>query len=181
MNALIYLIDTFTRLFVLCFLLRLIFQMARVDFYNPFAQFIVQVTNPLVVPARRIIPGLRRFDLPTFVVLVVLQLLAVILVYSLRGLAPSPALWLWLTVHALMTMTIWTLIVCILIYVVLSWVQPGYSPISLFVARIVDPILRPARRILPPISGVDLSPLIVTILLWALLLLLRDLMSLFLA
>jgi len=179
MSALIYLLDTFTKLYLLTFLLRIIFQLARVDFYHPFAQFIVQVTNPLVVPARRIIPSLRSFNLPTLIVLIALQLIAVIVIYSLQGLEPSPVLWLWLTVNKLLSMSIGTLIVCIIIYVILSWVQPGYSPAAIFISRIVEPILRPARRILPPIGGVDLSPLIVTVLLMALLLLLQDVMALF--
>jgi len=179
MSALIYLLDTFTRLYLLCFLLRIIFQVARVDFYHPLAQFIVQITNPLVVPARRLIPSLRRFDLPTLVVLVVLQLLTVILLTSLGGAPPAPGLWLWLTVYSLLTMTVWTLIVCVFIYVILSWIQPGYSPAAIFISRIVEPVLRPARRILPLISGIDLSPLIVTVLLFASLRLLRDLMALF--
>jgi YggT family protein len=179
MNALIYLIETFSRLYLLCFLLRIIFQLARVDFYHPFAQFIVQVTNPLVVPARRILPGTRHIDLPTLTVLIALQFAFVVIVSTLRGADPSPGAWLLVTIYWLMNMTIWTLIICILIYVILSWVQPGYSPAAVFLRQIVDPILRPARRILPPISGVDLSPMIVMILLWALLLLVRDVMTLF--
>lgn len=178
MSALTYLIETLSRLYLLCFLLRIIFQLARVDFYHPFAQFIVQVTNPLVVPARRLLPGTRHIDLPTLIVLFVLQFIFVIILSTLNGAAPAPGAWLLITIYWLMNMTVWTLIICILIFVILSWVQPGYSPAAVFVRQIVEPILRPARRILPPISGVDLSPMIVMILLWAFLLLLRDVMAL---
>jgi YggT family protein len=178
-NALIFLIETFSRLYLLAFLLRILLQVARADFYNQFSQFIVHITNPLVVPARRVIPSFRRFDLPTLVVLVVLQMLVLLLIYALRGISPSIGALLWVTVFTLVNMTIVTLIICILIYAVLSWVQPGYSPARAFLAQIVDPILRPARRLLPPISGVDLAPLIVTILLWASLYLFTDLLTLF--
>jgi YggT family protein len=178
-NALIFLIETFSRFYLLAFLLRILLQVARADFYNQFSQFIVQITNPLVVPARRILPSLRRFDLPTLLVLVVLQMLVLLLIYALRGIWPPIGVLLWVTVVTLINMTIVTLIICILIYVILSWVQPGYSPGRAFLSQIVDPILRPARRLLPPISGVDLAPLIVTILLWASLYLSTDLLTLF--
>lgn len=172
--TLIFLIDTFARLYLLTFLVRILLQAVRADFYNPISQFIVRVTNPLVVPARRFIPRGKSFDLPTFVVLVVMQLVITLIVLTLLGGSLRFDLLLWAVLLQLVNLTIWTYTVCIFVYVILSWVaQAGYSPIAIMLGQIVDPVLRPARRLLPPIGGLDLSPLIVLILLQAAAILLR--------
>ena len=175
MNALIFLIETFARLYLLCFLLRLLLQVARADFYHPIPQFIVQVTNPLVVPARRVIPSVRRFDLPTLVVLAVLQMAVLVVILTLAGTTPGPGILFALTVHRLLSMTLWVYIVCIFVWVILSWVQASYAPMGRFLGQLIEPVLRPARRLLPPVGGFDISPLIVTIMLFAAIIALDDL------
>jgi YggT family protein len=179
LNALIFLFDTFSRLYLLCFLLRLLLQVARADFYHPAAQFVVAVTNPLVVPARRLLPSFRKFDLPTFIVLVVLQLLVTVILLAMRGARLEPDLIVVLAILALANMTAWVYIVCIFIWVVLSWLQASYTPIAMFLGQLIDPVLRPARRLLPVIGGFDLSPMIVSILLVAIVIALRDVLAIF--
>lgn len=175
MNALIFLIETFARLYLLTFLLRILLQVARAEFYSPIPQLIVQITNPLVVPARRIIPSFRRFDLPTLVVLFVLQLIVTLVLDALGGFnRPINAL-LTLAVFTLLDMTIWTYLICILIYILLSWFRQSFHPLAVFCGQLLQPLLRPARRLLPPTGGLDLSPMIVSIFLIAGLILLTDL------
>jgi len=174
-NALIFLIDTFAGLYLLTFLLRLLLQIARADFYHPIPQLIVRITNPLVVPARRMIPSFRRFDLPTLVVLLLLQLAVTFLLDALRGFERPLGSLLWYAVFELLNMTIWVYLICILIYIVLSWFGQSYHPLSIFAGQVVNPLLRPARRLLPPAGGLDLSPMIVSIFLVAGLILLADL------
>jgi YggT family protein len=175
-NALIFLIGSLARLYMLAFLLRLLLQVARADFYNPISQLVVQVTNPLVVPARRIIPSVRRFDFPTLVVLALLQLATTLIISALRGFRAPIGFLLWDVVFSLLWLTISTYLWCIVIYVILSWFpQARYHPITAFLGQLTAPVLRPARRLLPPMSGIDLSPLIVSIFLWAALILLSDL------
>lgn len=180
MSALIFLIDTFARLYLLTFLLRILLQVSRADFYNPIAQFIVQVTNPLVVPARRLIPSLRKFDLPTLVILVVLQAIVLLVLFALRGAGMLPLGTLfWLTIFAVLTMTLWTYIICTFVYVILSWVgQHSYSPFAVFLGQVIEPVLGPVRRRLPAIGGLDISPMILMIFLMAGILLLGDLSTL---
>lgn len=176
MNALIFLIESFARLYMLAFLLRLLLQIARADFYTPIPQLIVQITNPLVVPARRIIPSIRRFDLPTLVVLVLLQLAITVVVSALRGFNIPLNFLLWSVIFSLLRLTVTTYLFCIFVYVILSWFPQGrYHPITVLLGQLVDPVLRPARRLLPPVSGIDLSPLITAIFLWAALIALSDL------
>ena len=176
MNALIFLIDSLARLYMLAFLLRLLLQVARADFYNPISQFVVQVTNPLVVPARRMIPSIRRFDFPTLVVLAALQLATLLIISALSGFRGPFIVILWEALFSLLRLTISTYLFCIIVYVILSWFpQARFHPITTFLGQLIAPVLRPARRLLPPMSGIDVSPLIVSIFLWAALILLGDL------
>jgi YggT family protein len=176
-NALIFLIETFSQLYMLTFLLRIMLQIARADFYNPISQFVVQVTNPLVVPARRIIPSLRGFDLPTLVVLYLLQLAVSLLVFALRGFVPSLGQLLWIALFEVLTAAVWAYVICLFAYVLLSWFGQAYNPIATFMNQIVAPVLRPARRLLPAVGGLDLSPMIVMIFLMAVLIALGDLQA----
>ena len=170
MSALIFLIKTFSDLYLLCVLLRILLQAVRADFYNPISQFIVNVTNPLVRPARRLIPSGRGLDIPTVVVLVVLEFLVTAVLLALVGVGLLPRIdqLIWLVAFRLIALLLWTYTICIFVYVILSWVaQANYSPIAMLLGQVVEPVLRPARRLLPILGGLDLSPLIVLILLQA--------------
>ena len=168
MSALIFLVKTFSDLYLLCFLFRVLLQAVRADFYNPISQFIVRVTNPLVKPARRLLPPAGGFDLPTLVVLIILELVFTIVLLALVGYQPGIGQLIWLVLFRLIALTLWSYTICILVYVILSWfAQASYSPIAMLLGHVVEPVLRPARRLLPPIGGLDLSPLIVLILIQA--------------
>jgi len=181
LNALIFLFDSLSRLYLLCFLLRLLLQVARADFYQPPAQFVVSITNSLVVPARRLLPSFRKFDLPTFVVLVLLQIAVTIVLLAMRELPIRLEIVAIESIFRLATMTIWLYIVCIFVWVILSWLQSAYHPISIFLGQLIEPVLRPARRLLPAAGGFDVSPIIVTILLVAILIALGDLRAIFIS
>jgi len=177
-NALIFLIDTFSGLYLLMFLLRILLQIARAEFYSPIPQLIVAITNPLVVPARRIIPSFRQFDLPTVILLFVLQVAVILLLDALRGFSQPVYGVLLVALFVLLNMTIWTYLICILIYIVLSWFGQSYHPLAIIAGQLIAPLLRPARRLLPPAGGLDLSPMIVSIFLVAGLIFLGDLQRL---
>ena len=168
-SSLFYLVKALGDLYLLAFLLRILLQWVGADFYNPFTQAIVRITNPLVRPAARFIPTSRNVDVPTVAVLVLLEgILTWLLLYiggiSSGTLAPFPLL----VPYRLISLTLWFYSVGILIYVILSWVGPGTRhPVAAVLADLIEPILRPARRILPTIAGLDLSPLLVLILIQA--------------
>lgn len=167
-TALVFLVKTFTDLYLLCFLFRILLQAVRADFYNPVSQFIIRVTNPLVVPARRILPASRSVDLPTLIVLLLLQLVVTLLLLGIFGYPALLTAVPWLILFRLVALVIWTYTICIFVYVVLSWVAPtGHNAVAMLIGQIVEPVLRPARRLLPPIGGLDLSPLIVLVLMQA--------------
>jgi len=166
MNALVFLIKTLTDLYVLTFLLRFIMQWARADFHNTFAEVILRVTNTLVRPARRLLPSARGIDLPTLILLLVLEAAATLILLGLVGVSLPAGRFVVLVVLRLVNLTIWFYTIAIFVHVILSWVGQGrYTPIGEILNDLVEPILAPARRILPPIAGLDLSPLLVLILL----------------
>ena len=160
-NALVFILRTLFDLYILTFAMRLLLQWAAVDKRNPLVQFILRVTNPLVIPLRRLLPPVGRFDTATIMVLVGLQLLATLLVVRIGciggpELLPVLALALLNIVRLALSIFTWSII----IYVVLSWVSPGgYNPGAALVAAIVEPVLAPFRRLIPMIGGLDLSPL----------------------
>ena len=162
----VFLIQTLFGLYILVVMLRLILQWARADFYNPVSQFIVKITNPPLKPLRRIIPGWGGIDLASVLLLIALQMLELFLVNLAVGRGVGVSGLLVQSIAELLGLLINVFIGAILIQVILSWVAPGsYNPIIGLVHRIAEPLLAPARRILPPMSGIDFSPLVVLIVL----------------
>lgn len=169
-NALVFILRTLFDLYILTFALRLLLQWAAVDKRNPLVQFILRVTNPLVIPLRRLLPSIGRIDTATVVALVGLQFLATALVVRIGCIGEPeilPVLSLAVLSLARLALSIFTW--SIIIHVVLSWVSPGgYNPGAALVAAIVEPVLAPFRRLIPAIAGLDLSPLFALIAIQAL-------------
>lgn len=163
-QATIFLIKTLSNLYLLLYLLRILLQFVRADFYNPLSQFVLRLTNPLVVPARRFLPSSRYIDIPTLIVLIILEGIATWLLLLVVGVSYPPLTFAYLIVLRLVSLLLWLYIVAIFIYVILSWVsQGGYNPMMRALFDIVNPVLGAVRRYIPPIGGLDLSPLVVLI------------------
>jgi len=165
-NAAEFLIRVLFGLYLLALMLRFLLGWSRADFYNPISQFLVRVTNPLLVPLRRVIPPLARIDLASVILLLGLSVLELWLVGLVRGIALAPAGLPVLALASLIDLGLHIYLVAILIQVILSWISPGaYSPITALLYSLNEPLLAPARRIVPPIGGLDLSPIVVLVLL----------------
>ncbi len=159
-NPLEFLLTTLIGLYILAVMLRFLLGLVRADFYNPVSQFLVRVTNPPLVPMRKLIPTLGKFDTAAVVLMLLLQLLSLGIVVLLHGVQVSLFTLLSLTVLKLVMMVINVFLVAIIVQVVLSWVSPGtYSPVNAVLYSLTNPVLQPFRRIIPPLSGIDLSPL----------------------
>jgi YggT family protein len=174
MAALIFILDTLLTLVVVAFLLRLLMPLVRADFRNPIGQAVLQFTNPLVMPLRKLLPPAGRFDVASLVALLVVMLAktAVLRLVAGAGLALVPLLLGSLLDLARTVLQFY--FVAVLVYALLSWVAPGgYGPGAQLLSRLCDPLLNPLRRIIPPIAGLDLSALFVLIGLQALQILLR--------
>ncbi|MEO8465845.1 MAG: YggT family protein [Gammaproteobacteria bacterium] len=161
-SALIFLIRTIADLYLLMFLLRFILQWVRASYANPLSQLVQRVTSPLVVPARRVLPSVAGLDIPTLVVLIVLEGLVTFLLLAIAHYPLSIPGLLVLIALRLVSLTLWFYSMALFVYVLLSWFgDRGGGPMGSVLAEIVEPLLRPVRRVVPPIAGLDLSPLLV--------------------
>jgi len=163
-NPLVFLIQVIFGAYIMVVMLRFLLQLVKADFYNPVSQFVIKVTSPPLRPLRRIIPGIGGVDISSIVLMWMLKSLELALIMVIGGLGTSllPAL-AW-SIPELISLFINVFLFAILIQVIVSWVNPGgYNPIIGLLNSITEPLLGPARRIVPPISGLDLSPMLVMI------------------
>ena len=151
---------------VLLFALRVLLQLVRANFHNPICQFAYRATNPVLMPMRRVLKPWRSFDLAGALVVYLLECLKVWLLVALGGRALGPPATLVLGLAETLRFVVWFFLIVLLVRVVLSWVQPaGYNPVVPLLVQLTDPLLRPVRRRLPAPGGIDLSPLVVSVLL----------------
>lgn len=164
-EALQFLVRTLGNLFVVAALLRFLMQMFRVPFKNPFAQFIIAVTNFAVKPLRRLIPGFFGQDWASLLVAILVEFAVVVIGYWLADYPfalAGPRVWaimLGLAGVQLASLAVYMLIGLTIVQAVLSWMNP-YSPLMPVVSQLTEPFLRPLRRIIPTIANVDLSSLV---------------------
>ncbi len=160
-QALVFIIRTLVDLYIITFVLRIILQWVRADFRNPLTQFILRITNPLVIPLRRFVPPIGGLDTATLIVVVVLELIVTIVVTNLTCSGePNILQVISMTVLRIVYLTLRVYLFIILIYVIMSWISPGtYNPAARLMESIAQPVLRPLRRLLPSIGGLDLSAL----------------------
>jgi len=176
MRELSFVVDAIMQLVVGAFLLRLICQLVRADFRNPFVQAIVRLTNPLIMPLRRVLPPVGRVDTASVLAVVLAQLLRTVLAELIAfGRLGSLGVLAVVSVVQVLDMALVVLLLAVILYVVMSWVAPDrYNPASRLLDSLVEPLLRPFRRAIPPIGGLDLSAIAVSILLVVLRMILND-------
>jgi len=165
MNPFAFLIDTLFYLYTLLLMFRLLLQWVRADFYNPLSQFVVKVTSPLVIPLRRIIPALGGIDLATLLLVLTLTFIKLALISWIAGI-PFNALWLALaTLMETIILLLDIFLFSILILAIMSWINPDpYRPAAKLLQSLSRPVMKPLRQHIPPIGGIDISPMIAIIL-----------------
>ncbi len=175
-SALSFLLNTVVDLYVMLVALRYIMQVVRADYYNPVAQFIVKATTPALTPFRKIVPGWGKQDTAALL-FCWLTLIAKLFLFKFLSLGVISIAGNGIVVSALGPVTIIALAAvdllalffnifffAIIIMAVLSWVSPsGHNPIAALVSSICEPLISPVRRYIPPLGGMDLSPLVVLI------------------
>ncbi len=163
-EALAFIVNTIFSLICFLFLARLILQASRADFYNPISQGIIKATDPLLKPLRLVLPGYRNFDFASLVGAWLVQALAVVILVSLAGRGAQLDVLgvLLLSLYKVLYLLLYIYFFAILFVIVLSFIAPGsYHPAAILLAQITEPVLAPARRLLPPMGGLDFSPIIV--------------------
>ncbi len=164
-GALIYLLDFAFSAYIFIVLTRFVLQLARADFYNPISQFVLKATNPLLKPLRRVVPGYGGLDVASLVLVVVLIILKAITILSIQvggfpsGIGGQLILY---SLRELAAVILNYIFWAVLLRVILSWVAPDpYNPVVRIVVKIAEPVMAPVRKLLPPMGGFDLSPLVV--------------------
>ncbi|OTA18029.1 hypothetical protein Xvie_00713 [Xenorhabdus vietnamensis] len=170
MQSLNFIFSTVLDLYIAVLLLRVWMQWARCDFYNPFAQFIVKITQPVVRPLRRVIPAIGPIDTASVVLTYPLILLKILLSIWLtvgQFLIPSGVIFLFGVIELLAAagkLVFWLVIARAL----LSWVSQGRNPVDYVLLQLTEPLMAPIRRIIPSMGGLDFSAMIVILILYAL-------------
>lgn len=174
MQALVFIVWTLLGLYEVALLLRLLLQLARADFRNPIARALVRITNPVIVPLRRVLPPMGRVDTASVLAVILAAAVKVTVVQLLQRQGLPDAVGLLLLIGLdLVRLLLQTYFFAILLYAVLSLVAPGTSsPAQSLLAALCEPLLSRIRRVIPPIAELDLSPLWAGIAIQALLLLL---------
>lgn len=161
----IYVVRMLFGLYIWVVLLRFLLQLARADFYNPISQAIAKVTDPALAPLRRLIPQVAGVDICSLILAVIVQIAAICLVYLLYGqTVPNFILVIGWSLVGLLSVVLNIYFFALLIVIILSWIAPKSShPGALLVYQITEPIMRPARKLIPAIGGLDLSPIFIFI------------------
>ncbi len=163
-NPFIFLIDTLFSIYIAIMLLRFILQQVGADFYNPISQFVVKATQPLVSLFRRFIPSIKKVDTASLVLVFALILIKLVILFSIAGAQINGQMLLIKAVYDLISLTFDIFIIALFVQAILSWVNPDPNhPVSSLLHNLTFPVLRPIKKYIPPISGIDLSTLVALI------------------
>lgn len=169
MLTLTFLVKTLIELYVMVLLIRIWMQWARCDFYNPFAQFIVKITQPVIAPMRKVIPSLGPIDTSSLLLAFILTTIKypVLLLIQVGALSLDPMnllVGLLSLLKSAGTLVFWIIIV----RSIMSWISQGRSPVEYVLIQMTEPLMSPIRRFLPAMGGIDFSAMVVILILYAL-------------
>jgi YggT family protein len=175
MSAIIFIVETLLSLALFVFLARLLLQWTRADFRNVFCQAVVRLTNPVILPLRRVLPPIGKLDTASVVAVLAVAIVDVACIFALHGAEfPPPLQWVRPVLVEIARTLLWTYLGAIFLYAVLSLIAPGgYSPLQSVLTSLCEPVLRPIRRLIPAVAGIDLSPLWAVIAIQAILILMH--------
>lgn len=163
-DPLAFLVEVLFGLFILAVMLRFLLQLVRADFYNPISQMLVKITQPVLAPLRRVLPSLGGMDTASVVLMLALQFAALALVMTIAGRGINPTFLLVFSVGELVNLLLNVFLFAVIIRVVLSWINPGsHHPALDLLYSLTEPVMAPARRVIPAMGGLDLSPIAVLI------------------
>jgi YggT family protein len=172
-QAFAFLIETLFQLYLAALILRILLEAFRADYYNPVCQALIKVTDPLVRPLSKLIPRVGPVSLAAIVLLYALELVLLLILMAIGGWSMDPSVLLLLALLRLVRMLLVLYLVLIIVNVILSWVGQNFRhPIVPLIYQLTEPVLAPIRRVLPPLGGFDLSPLVAIIVIQFLIILL---------
>ncbi len=162
-QVLILIINTLGGLYIFAVLLRFLLQAVRADFYNPLTQSIVKLTSPLLNPLRKIIPGYKGIDFASLVLALILNTIATCLVIIIAGFAlPNIGSIVAWSFVGLLDFILNIYFYGLLISIVSSWIAPySGNPVLLLIQQLLEPIMKKVHKVIPPMAGLDFSPIFV--------------------
>lgn len=167
-DAISFIVTALAHLYLLVLVLRFWLPWLGADFRNPLAQAILRLTSPLIVPLRRVIPAIGRLDTATLLVAFAFQYLTILLILLINGTTAGIAAIALTSIVDLVLLTLKLFMFAIIIRIILSWIAQGtHNPAVAIITTLTEPILRPFRRLIPPIGGLDISPFFAIIILMA--------------
>ena len=170
----VFLVDTIVAFFVFLLLARFHFQWLRVPFRNPVGEFVLATTSWVVMPARRVVPGLAGLDLPTLLLAWLLQALGLWAQAAMLGAEPGALTVAAIALVDLLRYSLYILVFAVIVQALLSWINP-YTPLAPVFEALTRPFLRPLRRFVPLAGNIDLTPLILLVTLYVLLIMVNHL------
>ena len=172
----IFLISILFDFYLFILILRFILQYLRVDYYNQLVQFMVKLTDPIILPVRRYIPGYWGLDMASVAIILVLSLLKIAIIGSMTlGHFPGFFGWFIWMLGDVSLLILKLLFYALLLNILISWIAPRqHTPLSFIVYRLTEPLLQPFRRFIPPIAGFDITPIPVMIVLQLIIMLIAD-------
>ncbi len=158
-------INTLVGLYLLVVILRFLLQLVRADFYNPISQFIVKATNPPLIPLRKVIPGFGGIDIASLTLALLVQIIAIVLILLLNGIQPPPLEVVMWSAIGIISLVLKVYFWGLLITVIASWIAPNsYNPALILINQILEPAIKPIRKMMPDMGGIDISPIVVFLL-----------------
>jgi YggT family protein len=174
----VFLVSTLFSLYASAIILRFLLGYARADFYNPLSQFLVKITNPVLVPARRFVPSIGKLDTSAVAVAYVLIVIKGVLLNAMIGLNLGIVSLLFKSVGELMTSVIWVYIIGLIIMAVISWIGSAQgNPVLPLINSLTAPLLAPVRKYIPPVGMMDLSPMAVMLGLYILMIIINGIFN----
>lgn len=162
MDPITLIVRTLGEIYLVVVVLRFMLQLANADYYNPISQAVVRLTSAPLKPLQKLVPRMGRVDLSPLLLAVLVKFAVVAIIFSLHGGSMNPASLLVFTLagvlDTILTLYFWAVIGSVII----SWVAPGSPhPGPQLISQITEPLFALAQKVIPPIGGLDLSPILI--------------------
>ena len=157
------LVRTLGGVLLFAILARFLLQAARADFYNPVTQSLVKLTNPVLAPVQRLIPGWRSLDFGALVCALVLSSVCTALLIMSAGFSlPSLSIIVSWSFVGILSFILDIYFFGLLISIIASWVAPSSgNPVLILIHQLIEPLQSRFRRVIPPLGGLDFSPIFI--------------------
>ncbi|MCE8036555.1 YggT family protein [Halomonas sp. MCCC 1A11062] len=165
-NAGLLLVNTLINIYLFLMMLRFLLQASQADYYNPISQSVVKITQPVVRPFQGFLgPVMGRFDMATLAAAFVLKAVSIVAILQIAGIGMPPITQIAIgAIAAIANAILKIYFFALIVMIILSWVAPNAShPGALLVMQLVEPIMAPVRKVIPPLGMIDLSPIVVFI------------------